>query len=185
MTSRSSLIFFAFPAAAAVVTMTIAGCSPGPLSAPKQARPMNKPVALNSDDSSGTLEAARRQLTGTWDLEALEYSPQGNDTRVPVKASGTLVYDEFGNLTIDARTTDPAAPVAAREANILAFKGRAVIDVTRSELKLMDLTGNVDPNEVLAPERRRKYELHENTLMLSSFNDRGQVTAISTWKRRS
>jgi len=163
----------------------IAGCSPGPLSAPKQARPMNKPVALNSDDSSGTLEAARRRLTGTWDLVALESSPQGDGVRVPVTASGTLVYDDYGNLTIDAHTTDPAAPVAAREASILSFKGRAVLDVPNSELKLMDLTGNVNPDEVLAPERRRKYELHDDVLTLSSFNDRGQVTAISTWKRRS
>jgi hypothetical protein len=183
MTAPARSFSFSFSAAAAI--FLIAACSPGPLSAPKQARPMNKPVALNSEDSSGTLESARRQLTGTWDLVTLEYSPQGNDTRVPVKASGTLIYDDYGNLTIDAHTTDPAAPVAARESNILAFKGRAVIDTTRNELKMMDLTGNVDPNEVLAPERRRKYEVHENTLMLSSFNDRGQVTAITTWKRRS
>jgi hypothetical protein len=174
-----------YPAAAAVVLVTIAGCSPGPLSAPKQARPMNKPIALNSDDSSGTLETARRQLTGTWDLVALESAPDGNDARVPVQASGTLVYDDYGNLTIDAHTTDPAAPVAAREKNILSFKGRAVIDVPSRELKLMDLTGNVDPNEVLAPERRRKYEVSDNVLKLSSINERGQVTAITTWKRRS
>ena len=64
---------------------------------------------------------------------------------MPVQATGILVYDEFGNLTIDAHTTDPAAPVAAREATMLSFKGRAVIDVEKRELKLMDLTGNVNP----------------------------------------
>jgi len=170
--------------AAAVIITMIAACTPGPLSAPKQATPMNKPVALNSDPSSGTLESARRQLTGTWDLVALESAPQGDDARVPVKASGTLVYDDYGNLTIDAHTTDAAAPVAAREASILSFKGRAVLDVPHSELKLMELTGNVDPNEVLAPERRRKYAIHDDVLVLSSFNERGQVTAIATWKRR-
>jgi len=154
--------------AAAVIITMIAACTPGPLSAPKQATPMNKPVALNSDPSSGTLESA----------------PQGDDARVPVKASGTLVYDDYGNLTIDAHTTDTAAPVAAREASILSFKGRAVLDVPHSELKLMELTGNVDPNEVLAPERRRKYAIHDDVLVLSSFNERGQITAIATWKRR-
>ena len=103
---------------------------------------------------------------------------------MPVQASGTLTYDEFGNLTIDAHTTDPAAPVAAREANILSFKGRAVIDLANRELKLMDLTGNVDPNEVLSPERRRRYEIADDVLTLSSFNERGQVTAVATWRRR-
>ena len=168
---------------AAVAGLTTA-CSPGPLTAPKHAAPMNKPVAVGSEEGSGALESARRQLTGTWELVALESSPKGDDSRLPVQASGTLIYDDFGNLTIDAHTTDPAAPVAAREANILAFKGRAVIDVARSELKLMDVTGNVDPNEVLAPERRRRYEIAGDVLTLSSFNERGQVTAISTWRRR-
>ena len=73
-----------------------------------------------------------------------------------VTASGTLTYDEYGNLTIDAHTTDPDAPVAAREVSLITFSGRAVVDVPHSELRLMALTGNVDPNEVLAPERRRR-----------------------------
>jgi hypothetical protein len=145
---------------------------------------MNKPVAIGSEEGSGALESTRRQLTGTWELVALESAPRGDDARVPVQASGTLIYDDFGNLTIDAHTTDPAAPVAAREANILAFKGRAVIDLARSELKLMDVTGNVNPDEVLAPERRRRYEITGDVLKLSSFNERGQVTAIATWRRR-
>jgi hypothetical protein len=145
---------------------------------------MNRPVPLGSDSSSGTLEAERRQLEGTWDLARLEVAPTPDAPRVPVQASGTLVYDEYGNLTIDAHTTDPAAPVAAREANLLAFKGRAVLDVAKHELKLMDLTGNVNPDEVLSPERRRRYEINQGTMTLSSFDDRGRVTAVATWRRR-
>jgi hypothetical protein len=103
---------------------------------------------------------------------------------VPVKATGTLVYDEYGNLTIDAQTNDPAAPVAAREVNVLSFKGRAVVDAVNSELKLMNLTGNVDPNEVLSPEFRRRFAFEADTLRLSSFDAQGRVMAISTWRRR-
>jgi len=51
-------------------------------------------------------------------------------------------------------------------------------------LKLMDVTGNVNPDEVLSPERRRRYEVDADTLKLSSFDERGQVTAISSWRRR-
>jgi hypothetical protein len=115
---------------------------------------------------------------------ALELAPPGATARVPVKASGTLVYDEFSNLTIDAHTTDAAAPVAAREASILSFKGRAVLDIAKRELKLMNLTGNVNPDEVLAPERRRRYEFGAGTLTLSSFDDQGQVTSVAVWRRR-
>ena len=166
------------------ILLSMAGCSAGPLTRPTVAKPMNKPVPLSSAPPSDALESARRALQGTWDLAALELAPSGDVARVPVQATGTLIYDEFGNLTIDARTTDAAAPVAAREVSSLSFKGRAVIDVVRRELKLMNLTGNVDPNEVLSPERRRRYALDADMLTLSSFDDRDRVTAIATWRRR-
>jgi hypothetical protein len=145
---------------------------------------MNAPVGMNMSSTSGEIESARRALQGTWDLAALELAPADGAARVPVLATGTLTYDEFGNLTIDAHTTDPAAPVAAREATLLSFRGRAVVDVVKRELKLMDLTGNVDPDEVLSPERRRRYEIVDDTLTLSSLDEQGQVTAIATWRRR-
>jgi hypothetical protein len=154
------------------------------MNAPGKGVSSNKPIPLSSDPGSGSVERIRQQLTGTWELVALETVPPAGGARVPVKASGTLIYDEYGNLTIDAHTTDPAAPVAAREANLLAFKGRAVIDVPNSELKLMAMTGNVDPNEVLAPERRRRYVFEGELLKLSSIDAAGNVTSIATWHRR-
>lgn len=148
------------------------------------AAPRQRPVkGSDVQTSAGSVEAVRRQLQGTWTLVALEsVPPSGGTRRVPISATGTLIYDEFGNMTIDAHTSDPAAPVAAREKNQLVFKGQAVIDVVNHELKLTALTGNVDPNEVLSPDRRRKYEFNADTLKLSSFDERGQVTAISTWR---
>jgi hypothetical protein len=145
---------------------------------------MNKPTPMGSDASPGETALARHELEGTWELVALESAPSSGAPRVPVQASGTLVYDAFGNLTIDAHTTDPAAPVAAREANMLSFRGRAVIDPAKRELKLMDVTGNVNPDEVLSPERRRRFEFEADTLKLSSFDDDGRVTAIATWRRQ-
>jgi hypothetical protein len=172
--------------AAMVATVTaVAGCAPGPIGHPTAAPGgMNRPVPLGKDSASGALETERRQLEGTWDLARLELAPTPDAARVPVQASGTLIYDEYGNLTIDAHTSDPAAPVAAREATLLSFKGRAVLDVVKHELKLMDLTGNVNPDEVLSPERRRRYEINQGTMTLSSFDDSGRVTAVTTWRRR-
>ena len=169
---------------AAFAVLMLVACTPGPMNAPGKGVSSNKPIPLSSDPSSGSIETVRRQLTGTWELVRLESVPPAGGARVPVKASGTLIYDEYGNLTIDAHTTDPAAPVAAREASLLAFKGRAVIDVPNSELKLMGLTGNVDPNEVLAPERRRKDVFEGELLKLSAIDAAGNVTSIATWHRR-
>jgi hypothetical protein len=143
-------------------------------SSDRGSRGNDRPVPLGSDSASGALESERRQLEGTWDLAKLEVAPTPDAARVPVQASGTLVYDEYGNLTIDAHTTDPAAPPAAREATLLAFKGRAVLDVVKHELKLMDMTGNVNPDEVLSPERRRRYEISPGLMTLSSFDASGQ-----------
>jgi hypothetical protein len=94
------------------------------------------------------------------------------------------VYDEYGNLTIDAHTNDPNAPEAARTANVLSFKGRAVIDPDKSELKLMDVKGSVDPNAVISTERRRRFAFEGDLLKLSSLNPDGQVAATATWRRR-
>ena len=167
----------------AVVTLA-AGCAPGPLPAGPAAGPMNRPVAINPNAGAGATESARRELQGTWELVTVEWAPTANAPLVAVQATGTLVYDEFGNLTIDARTADPAAPVAAREVSALSFRGRAVIDAVNRELQLMDLEGNVNPGEVLAPERRRRFDIQGDTLTLSSFDDRKQVTAVTTWHRR-
>ena len=160
----------------ATVVLTTISCT---------ASPRQRPIGLSDVNTGpGSLEAVRRQLQGTWDLVTLESSPGAGQAIVPVKATGTLVYDEYANLTIDAKTTDPAAPVAARESPQLHFKGRAAIDPVKKELRLMDLSGNVDPNEVLSPERRRVFEIDAETLKLSSVDERGEVTAVSTWRRR-
>ena len=169
--------------AACALALAVAGCAPGPLTPPRSGRPMNNPVPLTSEETTGSLETTRQQLMGVWELVELKNAPPKGGAPVPVKATGTLVYDQYGNLTIDARTSDPNAPVAAREVPRVSFKGRAVIDVVNHELKLMDVTGNVNPDEVLAPERRRRYVLEANLLTLSSFDERGEVTAVTTWRR--
>jgi hypothetical protein len=169
--------------AACALAFAVAGCAPGPLTPPRSGRPMNNPVPLTSEETTGSLETTRQQLMGVWELVELKNAPPKGGAPVPVKATGTLVYDQYGNLTIDARSSDPNAPVAAREVPRVSFKGRAVIDVVNHELKLMDVTGNVNPDEVLAPDRRRRYVLEANLLTLSSFDERGEVTAVTTWRR--
>jgi hypothetical protein len=132
----------------------------------------------------GSVEAVRRQLEGTWDLVSLAVTPAGGAAPVVVAALGTLTYDRDGNLTIDARTSDSYAPEAAQSGAVLAFEGKAVIDAAKGELKLTDLTGNLDPNAVLPPERRRRYAFEGDLLRLSSFDAVGKITATSTWRRR-
>ena len=161
---------------AVIVPLAVAGCP---------ASERQRPIGMGDVNAgAGSLEAVRRQLLGSWDLVALEYSPKAGAPRVPVAATGTLTYDEYANLTIDAHTTDPSAPVAAREVKMLTFKGRAAIDPLKKELRLMNLTGNVDPNEVLLPTQRRLFEVDTTTLKLSVLDEKGEISAISTWRRK-
>jgi hypothetical protein len=136
------------------------------------------------DQGVNSLESVRRQLLGTWELVGLELAPKPGATRVPVAAAGVLTYDEYANLTIDAKTTDPAAPVAAREVNLLSFRGRAAIDPVKKELRLMNLTGNANPDEVLLPNQRRLFEVTDETLKLSTVDEKGEISAVTNWKRR-
>lgn len=160
----------------AVALCVLPGCA-------KTAR--ERPVRMGDVDTGpGSLEAVRRQLQGTWELVSLAVVPQGGGAPVPLAARGTLSYDEYGNLTIDAHTDDPNAPQAARSAGVLSFKGRAVIDAPKSELKLMDVTGSVDPNTVISTERRRRYAFEGDLLKLSSLEPNGQIAATATWRRR-
>src|SRR5215213_2624603 len=173
MPKRSSL---AALVAGAATLCVLAGCAKTARERPIQMGPVNT--------GAGSLEAVRRQLEGHWELVSLAVAPAGGGTLVPLEARGTLTYDEYGNLTVDAHTKDPNAPQAARSANLLAFSGRAVIDAARSELKLMDVTGSVDPNTVISTERRRRYAFEGDLLKLSSLQPDGQVAATATWRRR-
>ncbi len=144
-----------------------------------------RPMGMGAvDQGVSSLESVRRQLLGTWELVTLELAPKPGAARVPVAAAGVLTYDEYANLTIDAKTTDPAAPVAAREVNLLSFKGRAAIDPVKKELRLMNLTGNANPDEVLLPNQRRLFEVTDETLKLSTVDEKGEISAVTNWKRR-
>jgi hypothetical protein len=162
---------------ATLAAVVIAGCA---------AAPRQQPVkATEVQTGAGSVEGVQRQLEGTWDLVSLGVSPRGGAAPVTVAAQGTLTFDRNGNLTIEARTSDSYAPEAAQSGGVLAFEGQAVIDAAKGELKLSDQTGNVDPNAVLPPERRRRYAFEGDLLRLSSFDAAGKVTATSTWRRQA
>jgi hypothetical protein len=174
---RGPLVIRSLAASLAVcLSLTLAGC---------QESARQRPMGMGAvDQGASSLESVRRQLTGTWELVALELAPKPGAPRVPVAATGVLTYDEYANLTIDAKTTGPAAPVAAREVNMLSFKGRAAIDPVKKELRLQNLSGNANPDEVLLPNQRRLFEVTDETLKLSVVDEKGDISAVTSWKRR-
>lgn len=157
-----------------------------PLLAACPSAPRVRPVkAGDVNTGTGSLEAVRRQLQGTWELvEAVVLDPDGKAT--PRKAQGRLTYDEYGNLTIGAKLADSTQPETS-VSGLLAYSGRAVIDPAKSQLVLMDLksrlpSGEPIPDEVSA-DKRRDYVIEGNTLTLTSRDVKGVATARTTWRK--
>jgi hypothetical protein len=146
--------------------------------------PRQRPIKVGTvDTGAGSLEATRRQLEGTWELTGLETYPAGGQ-KVVHKASAVLTYDEYGNLTIMGRIEQEGATAGAA-APLLSFKGRAVIDAEKHQLRLMDAQGpeKALPAEV-SPDLLRRYEFEGDMLKLSTVDGSGQPTATATWKKR-
>jgi hypothetical protein len=138
------------------------------------------PVATGA----GSLEDARKQLEGVWNLASAEVV-SADGARRAVKASAVMTYDAFGNFSIKGAFEDPAVP--AEQTAALNFTGRAVIDVQKKELHLLDLKqSDADfaklPAEMTAA-RSRAYEFSLNQVTMTVKNAKGQVTAVNTWRK--
>ena len=157
-----------------------------PLLAACPSAPRKRPIKMGEVNTGpGSLESVRRQLQGTWELvDAVALDAAGKPT--PRKADGRLTYDQYGNLTINARLADSTQP-SSSVSGLLAYSGRVVIDPAKSELVLMDLksrlpSGEPIPAEV-SPDKIRLYTIEGDTLTLTSKDASGVATARTTWRK--
>jgi hypothetical protein len=136
--------------------------------------PRQRPVKAGAVDAGpNSLEAARRQLEGTWELVSLQVI--GTDGRAVTRpAGGRMTYDAFGNMSMEGTGADAA---------LIAFSGRAVIDPVKRELRLADLEGSGALPSQVSPEKVRSYEFDGPLLKTSVKDASGRVTAVVTWRR--
>jgi hypothetical protein len=169
----------------------LGGCAPGPLSPPKMSGasgPINKPMKGSDVEAGvGSLEDVRRQLEGTWALVWYDIYENGKRRRLP--ATGDLVYDAYGNLTLHGQLKRAGAGTDARPL-ALNYSGRAVLDVRTKEIRMQDVTaaGDALPRPVedqVNTANVRHYELNAGTLTLTVVDNNGNPTAVSSWKKRS
>ena len=170
--------------AIALGSALIAGaCAAAPRAKPLPTSPIEK--------GPTTATAAREFLQGRWSLLSYEVYPPGRSA-VQVVGSGTLVYDEFGNLDMQIRVTDQATSAALQGAGfplnegVISTTGRAVIDVQRRTLtyilqgqRPLVATAPVDP---LALDRPRYWEVQGNVLTLTTKGNDGQPVAVGRWQ---
>ncbi|MFO7692909.1 MAG: hypothetical protein R6V57_07490 [Vicinamibacterales bacterium] len=161
----------------ALALMMVAACA--------TSRPRQRPVEGGAVDAgAGSLASVRKQLEGTWNLVSADVlSPAGE--RMTVKATAVLTYDAYGNFAMKGELDDPGATAEQRAA--LNFTGRAVIDIQRQVLRLLDvLQPEGDFAKLpadMAALRERAYAFDGDLLTLTVKNSSGRVTAINTWRR--
>ena len=142
------------------------------------------------DAGPGTLAAARKFLEGRWRLLSFEITPGPDSIRV--LGAGTLVYDDFGNLTIDIRVDPPtaarleAAGIATTKGSLMT-KGRTVIDPQARTLTFV-LEGQQpyafgSVSGPLALNRPRHWQVDGKLLTLTTKGDDGQTVSVGRWEK--
>jgi len=163
-----------FTAACVALALGAPNCAPAPIKKPLK----TGPIASGPE----SLEATRRALEGAWTLTSAEIVDDQGAHR-PVKASGRLTYDAFGNMTVHGTVED----ASLREKLVLEYQGRIVIDTTRHQFYPADLESAkpIDPDEIvrIAPDKVRHYELTATTLAVTYADKAGKTTAVVRWKR--
>ena len=156
------------------------------------AAPRVRPVKMGPADS--TLEGAREFLKGRWTLMSYEVFPPG---RAPVQlgpaGTGTLTYDEYGNLDMQVRVSDQkvadalgAAGVPLKD-NAISTTGRTALDLQNHKLTYIlegqpQLVSSAQMGP-LAMNRPRYWQVEGAELILTTKDDSGKPLAISRWKK--
>jgi hypothetical protein len=157
------------------------------------AAPRTKPLPTTRIDTSPTtVEAARKYLQGRWSLLSFEVFPPGRPA-IRIVGSGTLVYDDFGNLDMQIRVDDQATSEELRHAGIslvegmISSAGRAVIDMqARTLTYILEGRGPLVPTSPTGPlelGRPRYWEVHDNILTLTTRGNDGQPVAVGRWQK--
>lgn len=152
--------------------------------------PRQRPVK-GADVNAGpeSLTAARKFLEGRWTLESFEVFPPGK-APIVLKGSGTLNYDEFGNLRIEIRADEKsadllrAAGIETRDGTI-SSDGRTVVDLQNRTLSYVlpgQQVGAPAPGP-LSPSRLRHWEVKGDLLFLSTWDENNKPLSTGRWRR--
>jgi hypothetical protein len=139
------------------------------------------------ESGAGTLTAARKYLEGRWTLESFEMSPPGK-APIQLKGSGSLVYDDFGNMRMEIRADEASADLLRSSGidirdGIISTDGRTVVDMQNRTLTYVIKDQNPLIPGPLATTRPRHWEVTEDLLTLTTKDDAGKPLSVSRWRR--
>ena len=168
------------------VALGIFSLSVALLGAGCHAQPSQRPMKAGAvDTGAGSLTAARKYLEGRWSLVSYEIYPPGKPP-IQLKGTGSLTYDEFGNLKIDVRA-DEASTDLLRDAGIdlkdgvLTSDGRTVVDMQNHTLSYV--VPGQNSRGPLSLSRPRHWEVQSDMLTLTTQDDSGKPLSVAKWKK--
>ena len=169
------------PASACVITLLLGltAC---------QGSPSQRPVKLGPvDEGAGTLKAARNYLEGRWSLESFEVYPAGKPP-VALKGTGTLSYDEYGNLTMDIRADQASSDVMRASGiditdGVISSHGRTVVDMQNRTLTYVIEGQPATGTGPLAASRPRHWQVDGTLLTLTTQDSAGKPLSVGRWRK--
>ena len=135
----------------------------------------------------GSIVSARALLEGRWTLESFEVYPPGKPP-ITLKGSGTLSYDEFGNLKMDIRadqTTSDILRAAGVEISdgVISSNGRTVVDMQNKTLTYVMEGQPPSGTGPLATNRPRHWQVEGTLLTLTTQDEAGKPLSVGKWRK--
>ena len=165
--------------------VVLLGSAAGCMGAPRQRPVKGGPV----DEGPESITAARKFLEGRWALEEFQVFPPGKPA-ITLTGSGSLNYDQFGNLRIEIRADEKSADLLRAEGvemkdGVISTDGRAVVDMQNRTLTYILPGEPVGAKAAgpLAPSRPRHWEVKGDLLFLSTRDEAGKPLSTGRWKR--
>jgi hypothetical protein len=162
-------------------------CSSAAVCAPKPSQKVFTKGPVSS--GPGTITQARQYLEGRWSLVSMDLFPP-SERAIHVVGSGTLVYDDFANMTVDLKLDPETARLFEQvgipaPGGVLSTTGRTVIDMQNHALSYV-LEGQAavrQPTHALDTNRPRYWEVNGDTLTLRTKDENGTVLSVAVWRK--
>ena len=148
-----------------------------------------KPRTAPTNTGTGTVNQARQYLQGNWSLLSFTIH-DANGTPIAMKGTGTLVYDDFNNMTMTLQADDATAALLAKaglpmEKNQFSTKGKTIVDMQNRTLRYV-LEGQYVgvTTGPMAIDRLRYWQVDGNTLTLTTNDDNGRPLSVGKWQKQ-
>ncbi|HXW07769.1 MAG TPA: hypothetical protein VD833_21245 [Vicinamibacterales bacterium] len=166
-------------ASAAALLLLSAACAGAPRQRPVEGGPV--------ETGAGSLTAARKYLEGRWTLESFEMYPPGK-APITLKGSGSLVYDEFGNMRMEIRADEASSDLLRASGidirdGVISTDGRTAVDMQNRTLTYVIKDQSPLIPGPLATSRPRYWEVTADILTLTTKDDAGKPLSVGRWRR--